>query len=283
MDAKDNVGPTGDVRVGRCLERTQAVSDDEDADAEAGEGAVQDGRDGEQGAKPVQEEAPDEDSSVAVVPQDPGGVPKRSQGVSADGSGNVSGERSRKPTLALGAKSVGEEEDGGKWAHAPKVGGLEAGAASLADVQSVLEVLVQGVEEAVGEAPEEEEDCDEADRIERFLEGQLGGLCPLLVRGAQGAALPEGFGKHLDWSRGFGPSHRHTTDTAGLASKKGGLAVVASLWARWNQCSNEGRGEAVSTEDRAVDGQRRKRSQFASAWLVGQDRGSSWIIRYGDG
>lgn len=230
---------------------------------------MQDGRDGQQGAKPVQEEAPDEDGSVAVVPQDPGGVPKRSQGVSADGSGNVSGERIRKPTLALGAKSVGEEEeqeeDGEKWAHAPKVGGLEAGAASLADIQSVLEVLVQGVEEAIGESPEEEQDGNEADRVERFLEGQLGGLCPLLVRRAQGAALPEGFGKHLDWSRGFGPSHTHTTDTAGLISKKGGLTVVASLWARWNQCSNEGRGEAVSTEDPAVDGQRRKSSQSASA------------------
>lgn len=176
-----------------------------------------------------------------------------------------------------------EEEDGEKWAHAPKVGDLEAGAASLADIQSVLEVLVQGVEEAVGEAPEEEEDGDETDRVQRLLEGQLGGLCPLLVRRAQGAALPEGFGKHIDWSRGFAALHTHTTDTAGLASKKGGLTIVASLSARWNQCSNEGRGEAVSTEDRAVDGQRRKRCQFASTWLVGLDRGSSWIIRYGDG
>lgn len=84
------------------------------------------------------------------------------------------------------------------WAHAPKVGDLETGRASLADVEGVLEVLVEGVEQAVGEAPEEEEDCDEADWEQRLLEGQLGGLCPLLVRGAQGAALPEGFGKHLD-------------------------------------------------------------------------------------
>lgn len=84
-DYRDNVEPTGDVRVGSCLERTQAVADDEDADAEAGEGAVQDGRDGQQGAKSVEEEAPDEDGSIAVVPQDPGGVPKRSQGVGADG------------------------------------------------------------------------------------------------------------------------------------------------------------------------------------------------------
>lgn len=91
-----------------------------------------------------------------------------------------------------------EEEQEGSWqAHAPKVGDLETGGSSLADVEGVLEVLVQGVEQAVGEAPEEEEDGDEADWVERLLEGQLGGLCPLLVRGAQGAALPEGFGKHL--------------------------------------------------------------------------------------
>lgn len=84
-DAKDHVEPTGDIRVGSCLERAQAVADDEDADAKAGEGAVQDGRDGEQGAQSVEEEAPDEDGSIAVVPKDPGGVPKRSQGVGADG------------------------------------------------------------------------------------------------------------------------------------------------------------------------------------------------------
>lgn len=84
--------PTGDVRVGSRLERTQAVADDEDANAEASEGAVQDGRDGQQGAKSVQKEAPDKDSSIAVVAQDPGGVPKRSQGVGADGSDIVSGD-----------------------------------------------------------------------------------------------------------------------------------------------------------------------------------------------
>lgn len=77
-------GLTGDIRVGSCLERTQAVADDEDADAKAGEGTVQDGRDGQQGAKSVKEEAPDEDGSIAIVAQDPGGVPKRSQGVGAD-------------------------------------------------------------------------------------------------------------------------------------------------------------------------------------------------------
>lgn len=110
-DAKGgkSAGPTGDVGVGSRLERTQSIADDEDADAEAGEGAVQDGRDCQQGAKAVEEEAPDEDGSIAVVAQDPGGVPKRSQGV---GAGWVRQRMSVGKTgdgmRALGAKSVGE-------------------------------------------------------------------------------------------------------------------------------------------------------------------------------
>lgn len=108
--AGDKVEPTGDVRVGSCLERTQAVSDDENADTEAGEGAVQDGRDCEQRAKAVQEEAPDEDGSITVVTQDPGGVPKRSQGVGAGRSNTVSGDRDGSQ---LGAKSVGEGKRSG--------------------------------------------------------------------------------------------------------------------------------------------------------------------------
>lgn len=87
-----NMQPTGDIRVGSRLKRTEAVADDEDADAKAGEGTVQDSRDCQQGAKTVQEEAPDEDGSIAEVPQDPGGVTKRSQGVCAEGSDTVSGE-----------------------------------------------------------------------------------------------------------------------------------------------------------------------------------------------
>lgn len=108
--AGDKVEPTGDVRVGSCLERTQAVSDNENADAEAGEGAVQDRRDSKQCAKAVQEEAPDEDGSIAVVAQDPGGVPKRSQGVCAGRSNTVSGDRHRR---TLGAKTVGEGKGSG--------------------------------------------------------------------------------------------------------------------------------------------------------------------------
>lgn len=41
----------GDVRVGRRLERAQAVADDEDADAEAGKAGLFDGRDGQEGAE----------------------------------------------------------------------------------------------------------------------------------------------------------------------------------------------------------------------------------------
>lgn len=107
---RDNVEPTGDVRVGSCLERTQAVSDNENADTEASEGAVQDRRNGKQCAKAVQEEAPDEDGSIAVVAQDPGGVPKRSQGVGTGRSNTVSGDRDGG---TLGAKTVGEGKGSG--------------------------------------------------------------------------------------------------------------------------------------------------------------------------
>lgn len=67
-------------------------------------------------------------------------------------------------------------------------------------------MLVQGVEKAIGEAPEEEEDGDKADWVERLLESQLGCLRPFLIRGAQRAALPEFFGEHLDSSRALNPS-----------------------------------------------------------------------------
>jgi len=45
-----------------------------------------------------------------------------------------------------------------EWVGA-EVGGLQAGGSRASDSEGVLEVFVEGVEEAVGEAPEEEEDC----------------------------------------------------------------------------------------------------------------------------
>lgn len=106
----------GQIRVCRRLERAQAVARDEDGDAEAAKGAVHERGPGNQRADAVQAEAPDEARLVAVVPQDPVGVAERGQRVRA------------------------------------KVGGLEARAARAGDVQDFLEVLVEGVDEAVGEA-----------------------------------------------------------------------------------------------------------------------------------
>lgn len=45
-----------------------------------------------------------------------------------------------------------------EWVGA-EVGGLQTGGSRASDSEGVLEVFVEGVEEAVGEAPEEEEDC----------------------------------------------------------------------------------------------------------------------------
>lgn len=85
-------------------------------------------------------------------------------------------------------------------------------------------MLIQGVEQAIGEAPEEEEDCDEADWVEGLLESQLCCLCPLLVRGPQGAALPEFFGEHLDSSRALTP---HRSDRAPALCQQCILYAVA--------------------------------------------------------
>ncbi|KAH9844601.1 hypothetical protein Tdes44962_MAKER07240 [Teratosphaeria destructans] len=79
---------------------------------------MQDAGPGNQGADAVQGEAPDEDGFEAVVAEDPVGVAERGEGVGAE------------------------------------VGGLQAGGAGAVDVQGGLEMAVQGVEQAVGEALE---------------------------------------------------------------------------------------------------------------------------------
>lgn len=95
-------------------------------------------------------------------------------------------------------------------------------------------MLIQGIEQAVGEAPEEEEDCDEADWVEGLLESQLCCLCPLLVRGPQGAALPEFLGEHLDSSRALTP---HRSDRA--------PSLVSTVYLMWSwyrlDCTGFGR------------------------------------------
>lgn len=58
-------------------------------------------------------------------------------------------------------------------------------------------MLVQCVKQTVREAPEEEEDSDQANGHQRLLQGQLGSLCALLVRRPQGAVFPELAREHL--------------------------------------------------------------------------------------
>lgn len=103
------------VRVRSSLKATQTITNDEDSRAEAAERPVQNAWPGDQGADSVKDQTPDERRFVSPVSQDPIGVAER-------------------------GKRVGAE-----------VSGLEAGGASAGDVEDVLEVFVQGVEEAVGE------------------------------------------------------------------------------------------------------------------------------------
>lgn len=84
---------------------------------------MQNARPRHEGPNAVQTQSPNEDDFVAVVAEQPVGVAQRCEWVGAE------------------------------------VGGLQAGGSRASDSEGVLEVFVEGVEEAVGEAPEEEEDC----------------------------------------------------------------------------------------------------------------------------
>lgn len=75
--------PTRDEGVCGRLQRAQAISDDEDGRAEAPERLGFDAGNGNQGADGIEREAPDEDSFVRVVSQNPGGVSERSKRVGA--------------------------------------------------------------------------------------------------------------------------------------------------------------------------------------------------------
>lgn len=63
----------------------------------------------------------------------------------------------------------------------PEVGGLKTRGSSFGDAKSILKMFVERIEEAVGKAPEEKEDGDEANGVKRFFEGELGGFRALLV------------------------------------------------------------------------------------------------------
>lgn len=57
-------------------------------------------------------------------------------------------------------------------------------------------MLVQRIEQAVTETPEEEQDCDETDGVYRPTERQLGRRRCLVVGDTERPALPEAFGEH---------------------------------------------------------------------------------------
>lgn len=86
--------------------------------------------------------------------------------------------------------SGGGGRSGAERRDIPKVSGLKTSRSRLCNVECLLEVLVQGVEQAIAEAPEEEEDGDKAEGKEGFSEGELGCLCDLVIAHSQGAPLP---------------------------------------------------------------------------------------------
>ena len=65
---------TGNVRVGRGLERPETIPNDKNSNAEAGEGAIDNTGNTDESSDSVQTEPPDEDSTVAEVTEDPGGM-----------------------------------------------------------------------------------------------------------------------------------------------------------------------------------------------------------------
>ena len=118
------------------FERREARADDEQGPAEAAEGALQRRRPEHEGSDPVDAQACDEGPSVAEF---------------ADEESRVRGR----------ADEVGAE-----------VGALEAAGAGGGDVEGCLEFGVEDVQEAVGEAPEEEQDGHEGDGVEGLLDGE---------------------------------------------------------------------------------------------------------------
>lgn len=85
----------------------------------------------------------------------------------------------------------------------PKVGGLQARGTSLCNVQDILEMLIQGIEQAVAKAPEEEEDGDEGDWEDGLAQSELGGAGTGCVVGLEGSAFEEAFGAHGCWRSGL--------------------------------------------------------------------------------
>lgn len=72
-------------------------------------------------------------------------------------------------------------------------------------MERVLEVLVQRVEQAVTEAPEEEEDGDEREGKDGLSQRELSSSCAALVVGLERPLPEEGRNTHDGKSRSEGP------------------------------------------------------------------------------
>jgi hypothetical protein len=124
------LGRTADsnVGVGRGLESRQTRADNEHGTAETTEASLDSGWPEHKSSDAVDSETEHEGVAVAKLAQKPSRVCERSD-------------------------EVGTE-----------VGGLKTGRLSLSDVQGNLEARVENIEKTVGEAPEEEEECNHGDR-----------------------------------------------------------------------------------------------------------------------
>lgn len=138
------------IRIGRGLQRTEARADDKGGTTEAAKGAIYTGRPHHQGANAIETQAEDEDGLVTPVPEYPVGIAQAGQGVST------------------------------------KIGGLETRRPGPSNAQSVLEVLIEGIEETIGKAPEEEENGDNAQGPQGLAQGELCGDGNVGVFVAQG-------------------------------------------------------------------------------------------------
>lgn len=93
-------------------------------------------------------------------------------------------------------------------------------------------MLVQGVEQAVTETPEEEEDGDEDDGEERLTKGQFGSLCAARVIGLEGAPLEEASSHDCWW---FTLKAAEVEDSRANAPKRDGRGEERR-WKKTDEC-----------------------------------------------
>lgn len=182
---------TGNVWVGCRLKRTQSVTNDEDGGAEASKGTIQHARPGDQSSNGVETQPPDEDGLVSIVSKDPIGVAERCQWVCSSwqvSNPNCRAEQSR-------------QEQRKRRHFLPKVSRLKTCRTSSGDAQRSLEMLVEGIDEAIGEAPEEEQHGDEADGPDGSPQRQVSSFGALVIARLQRTLEDHGEQRNQAWER----------------------------------------------------------------------------------